>query len=297
MITAVGMHLNERIRRRRTTFRYFARRGLARLPFLPVPIRLKLGNARRLKIWWSYMPGSNIEGLPLTEYWSSDRSDLQFLWNFLRPGMTFLDVGAYHGIYSVVAAMRLRSQGHVTAFEPSARERLRLGLHLQMNRGRVSVEPYAVTSEAGSFRFFTVASGFTSMNSLIFPPTDHPVRETKVPGICLDEYLASKGITKVDLIKIDIEGGELDAFRGAGQLLEVVRPVIICEVLDWVTRPWGYPARELVEFLVRLDYQWFDFCEDGALAFHAERHEYPDVRNYLAVPREKLSRFELWRRP
>jgi FkbM family methyltransferase len=240
------------------------------------------------------MPESNIAGLALTEYWSSDRSDLQFLWNFLQPGMTFLDVGAYHGIYSVIAARRLGSQGHVTAFEPSARERRRLGLHLQMNSSHVSVEPYAVTSQAGSFRFFTVASGFTSMNSLVFPPTDNPVRETNVHGICLDEYLASKAIAKVDLIKVDIEGGELDAFRGARHMIEVVRPLIICEVLDWVTRPWGYAAREIVTFLSGLDYQWFDFCDAGTLAVHVERDEYPDVRNYLAVPREKRPQVESW---
>jgi FkbM family methyltransferase len=243
------------------------------------------------------MPGSNIEGLPLTEYWSSDRSDLQFVWNFLQPGMTFFDLGAYHGIYSIVAAKRLGSKGHVTAFEPSARERRRLGLHLQMNGCHVSVEPYAVTSQARSFRFFTVASGFTSMNSLVYPPTDNPVCETNVDGICLDQYLATNGIAKVDLIKLDIEGGELDAFRGARHMLEVIRPLIICEVLDWVTRPWGCPAREIVKSLNRFDYQWFDFCEDGTLAVHAERDEYPDVRNYLAVPREKLPQVESWRCP
>ena len=297
MITAAAMNLSERILRRRTTFRYFARKGLARLPFLPVPIRIKLANGAALDIWWSYMPGSNIEGLPLTEYWSSDRSDLQFVWTFLQPGMTFLDLGAYHGIYSVVAAKRLGSQRHVIAFEPSARERRRLGLHLQMNGCHVSVEPYAVTHQAGSFRFFTVASGFTSMNSLVFPPTDNPVCETNVDGICLDQYLAAKRIAKVDLIKLDIEGAELDAFRGARHTLEVIRPLIICEVLDWVTRPWGYPARAIVESLHRLDYQWFDFCEDGSLRVHAERDEYPDVQNYLAVPRERLSQIESWRRP
>jgi len=297
MITAAAMNLSERILRRRTTFRYFARKGLARVPFLPVPIRIKLTDGADLNLWWSYMPGSNIAGLPLTGYWSSDRSELQFVWSFLQPGMTFFDVGAYHGVYSVVAAKRLGSKGHVTAFEPSERERRRLGLHLQMNSGHVSVEPYAVTSQAGSFRFFTVASGFTSMNSLVSPPTDNPVSETNVDGICLDQYLVTSGIAKVDLIKLDIEGGELDAFRGARHTLEVIRPLIICEVLDWVTLPWGYLAREIVAFLIRRDYQWFDFREDGTLAVHAERDEYSDVRNYLAVPREKIPQIESWRRP
>jgi hypothetical protein len=63
-----------------------------------------------------------------------------------------------------------------------------------------------------------------------------------------------------------------------------------------VTLPWGYLAREIVAFLIRRDYQWFDFREDGTLAVHAERDEYSDVRNYLAVPREKIPQIESWRR-
>jgi FkbM family methyltransferase len=296
MIMAATMHLSERILRRRTTFRFFARKGLARFPFVPVPIRLKVAHGLHLVIWWSYISESNIAGLALTEYWSYDQPDLQFVWNFLQPGMTFIDVGAYHGIYSVVASKRLGPHGNVIAFEPSARERRRLGLHLQMNRSDVSVEPYAVTSQSGSFRFFTVVSGFTSMNSLVFPPTENPVRETSVPGISVDQYFATNRIANVDLMKLDIEGGELDAFRGARHMLEVVRPLIICELLDLVTRPWGYPASEIVKVLSRLDYQWFDFGENGTLTVHAERDEYLDVRNYLAVPREKLPQLEPWRR-
>jgi len=291
-----AMHLSEQILRRQTTLRFFARKGLAKLPFLPVPIRLPLAAGSALHIWWSYISESNIAGLPLTQYWSSDRSELRFLWGFLQPGMTFFDVGAHHGIYAVVAAKKLGSHGQIIAFEPAARDRRRLLLHLQMNGARVLVEPYAVTSQAGSFSFFIVESGFTSMNSLVFPPVHNPVRETTVDGISLDEYTTAKKIAKVDLMKIDIEGGELAAFRGARQMLEFVRPLIICEVLDWVTGPWGYHAAEVVKFLGRLNYQWFDFCDDGMLAEHAERDGYPEVRNYLAVPREKLFQIESWRR-
>lgn len=297
MITAISMHLNETFLRRQRTLRFFARKGLAKLPFLPVPIGLPLAEGSQLNFWWSYMPESNIAGLPLSAYWSSDRSELQFVWNFLRPGMTFLDIGAYHGIYSIVAAQKLRGEGRIIAFEPSARERRRLALHLHMNGAHVSVEPYAVASEAGIFPFFTVASGFTSMNSLVFPPIQNPVRETKVAAICLDQYLATKEIREVDLIKIDVEGAELAAFRGARRALDSVRPVIICEVLDWVTRPWGYRAGGIVELLSSVGYQWFDFCEDGTLVGHAGKNEYPEVRNYLAVPREKLSQIQAWRRP
>src|SRR5690349_15734343 len=109
MITATAKHLTERILRRQATLRFFARKGLAKLPYLPVPIRLTLAAASHLNIWWSYISETDIAGLSLTDYWSSDQAELRFLWNFLKPGMTFFDIGAYHGIYSVVAAKKFAS--------------------------------------------------------------------------------------------------------------------------------------------------------------------------------------------
>jgi len=58
-------------------------------------------------------------------------------------------------------------------------------------------------------------------------------------------------------------------------------------VLDKVTRPWGYPAREIVERLRTYDYGWSEILPDGTLLPHHPRDEYPEVRNFLAVPHEK----------
>jgi len=75
-----------------------------------------------------------------------------------------------------------------------------------------------------------------------------------------------------------------------------MRPIIICEVLDWVTRPWGYPAFEIINCLREEDYVWFDFHDDGTISPHEIRNEYPEIRNYLAIPREKLPLVSRWRR-
>jgi hypothetical protein len=91
-------------------------------------------------------------------------------------------------------------------------------------------------------------------------------------------------------MKIDTEGGEVDAFRGADRLLSRIRPLIICEVLDLVTRSWGYAAADIMSLLRTYDYEWFDVLSDGSLTPHLSRMEYPEVRNYVAVPREKQDR-------
>jgi len=74
----------------------------------------------------------------------------------------------------------------------------------------------------------------------------------------LDDLLAESGVTKVDFMKLDVEGGELSVRYGAMKLLHrESRPAILAEVPDSRTVAWGYPAREIIQFLIRMDYRWF----------------------------------------
>jgi FkbM family methyltransferase len=295
LIQRFGNFLRKPLPEKKVTARFFLRQGLTRLPYLPVRIRLTIPRQDGICFWWSYIPAVFQPDRTLLDYWGDDTGELRFLWRFLQPGMTFFDVGAYHGLYSILAMLKLRSQGRVVAFEPSARERRRLESNLRLNGlSGLAVEPFAVSAREGTQALFTVLSGFTSMNSLRPPSVQSPVKEVVVETITLDGYLKQKAIERVDLMKLDLEGGEKEAICGAGRLFSSIRPFVICEVLDWVTKPWGYPAREIVSALGDYDYKWFDFRPDGALVPHEPRDEYPEVRNYLAAPREKLQEIAAW---
>jgi hypothetical protein len=110
----------------------------------------------------------------------------------------------------------------------------------------------------------------------------------------LDQYLLNGPVHRVDVLKLDVEGGELDVFRGATKLLTETRPIVICEVLDSATRAWGYDAREIISALRRYDFAWFEFNSDGTVIPHEVRTHYPDVKNYLAVPQEKCDPGATW---
>jgi len=244
--------------------------------------------------WWSYFPASFSPERSVFEYWGEDVGELRFLWKYLQQGMTFLDIGAYHGVYSIVAAKKLGHTGRVVAFEPSSRERKRMLVNLTYNKiETVTIEPYAVAADEDEALLTVVVDGFTTMNSLRLPPIDHMTEQVTVNTISLDVYLDRKKIDRVDLLKIDTEGGELEAFRGADRLVRCYRPVIICEVLDLVTHAWGYAAAEIIGWLRAHDYEWFDILSDGSLIHHCPKKKYPEGRNYLAVPREKLGSLPL----
>ena len=277
---------------RRTTARFFATMWLAKLPYAPHRVELSTGPKESVKFWWSYFPATFNPNRSAFEYWGDDVGDIRFLWKFLRSGMTFLDIGAHHGVYSVIAAKRVGPTGRVIAFEPSPRERQRMRLHLRYNGiESVALEPYALAAGEGVASLTVIVNGFTTMNSLRTPPIDHPTEQVKSIRCPWTRTWSAQRIDNVDLIKIDTEGGELDAFRGANRLLSQTRPLVICEVLDLVTRSWGTRPRISMRLLGTYEYEWFDISADGTLRPHHRKEEYPEVKNYLAVPegRRKLT--------
>ncbi|MGA9883793.1 MAG: FkbM family methyltransferase [Candidatus Acidiferrales bacterium] len=264
------------------------RLALARVPYIPVPLRLRISLNERIDFYWSYVVPFHDANRRFFDYWGHDLSELRFLWRILKSGMTFFDIGSFHGIYALVAARRLGRQGRVVAFEPSPVQRRRLKLHLRMNGFRsVRVESCAVGVDNATSEFFAIVDGDMTRGGLRPPASPDTVRSLPVEVVSLDQYVLENSMHGVDVIKLDVEGAELDVFRGATRVLTKMRPTILCEILDLATRAWGYEAREIIDMLERYDFAWFEFGPDGTLMPHQIQARYSEVRNYLAVPRER----------
>jgi FkbM family methyltransferase len=273
-----------------STAEFLVRKGLSRLPFVPVPVNFAITQTESVRLWWSYFVCFYDRDRAFFDYWGQDIGDLRFLWKLLNAGDTFLDIGAYHGMYSVLAAKRVTNRGRVIAFEPSPRERRKIQLHLRLNGIRgAKVESFAMGGSPSEATFFQVVSGDPTRNGLKPPATDDAVSKITVKTTSLDRYVEEAEIRRIDAIKLDVEGGELDVLRGAEKTFHRLRPVLICEVLDETTKVWGYRAREIVSLVEDAGYRWFECRVDGSLIPHEILEEYPDVKNYVAIPREKLS--------
>ena len=259
------------------------------IPFCPVPVRLQCSTAGRVDFWWSrFITDFDISPNGMI-YRGSENGDLEFMKRYLKAGMNYMDIGAFHGLYAVVAGRQVGSDGQIVLFEPSAAACRRARLNLLLNGIKARVENVAVSDICGMVQYHQVLSGFKTMGALRRPPTTDPVRIKHVRSIRLDDYCREHACNRIDLLKIDAEGAELSVLAGARDVLETRRPLIICEVLDWVTQSWGYAAREIVTQLLGIDYQWFDIDGRGLISEHAIKSAYPDIRNYLAVPAERSS--------
>ena len=213
-----------------------------------------------------------------------------FVERFVQPGMTVLDIGAYHGLYTLIASRRTGDHGRVIAFEPSLPQMRRLKSHLKMNRCKnVCTESMALGDRTGESEFFFAKGGLAGYSSLRPPKAMASTQRISVPITTLDAYLERNLIGCVDFIKADVEGAELDLFRGATRLLRGTRrPVILCELQDVRTEAWGHKASDVAEFLSNFGFKWYQPTGMGKLERLRDITHGLDG-NYVAVPDERIA--------
>jgi FkbM family methyltransferase len=217
-----------------------------------------------------------------------EEAEWHFVDRFLKKGMTILDVGAHHGFYTILCSKKVGGRGRVVAFEPSPGEQRKLSFHLKLNRCKnVKIEPYALAGQNGKATLFVAKGRYTAFNSLRPPALSVPTQEVEVSTIRLDDYLRILRLEKVDLIKIDTEGAELEILQGAEYLLSTESsPVMMIEVSDERTRPWGYSSAAIYDFLAQRGYTWFSVTDDGYLRLYEKG---TDLHNFVAIPKWKLN--------
>jgi len=224
-----------------------------------------------------------------------ENAECAFVERFLRPGMIVLDIGAHHGFYTLLGSKKVGSTGRVLAFEPSPRERKRLRRHIWFNQCKnVTVWECALGRAEGNADLFVVDGAETGFNSLRPPNASQPTKTLSVRVATLDDCLSREGIERVDFVKMDVEGAEIEVLNGATRLLDRhPRPALMCEVQDIRTTPWGYPAKAIVDFLRQRGFQWFSLSDDDELIPVASVETEFDG-NYIAIPEERI--FEVCRR-
>jgi FkbM family methyltransferase len=264
---------------RRAQYISLAYRARRVFPEMPIPLRLPFG-----ALWLAEKSALDDDLI----HEGFEEAEIAFIETLLKPGMTAIDAGAHHGLYTLLASKRVGRRGRVIAFEPSPRERKRLQRHLWLNRCKnVNVQSCALGDERREADLFLAEGREDWCNSLRAPQINAPTVAVRVEVERVDDVLEKLGVTRVDFIKLDIEGAELSFLQGARTTLALSRPVILAEVQDVRTRPWGYAAREVIDFLARADYCWFALTANRNLqpiSTHLKTYD----ANLVALPAERI---------
>jgi len=184
----------------------------APLAFVPDGARMRvLQGTLRGKTW---IAGSHSHGCWLGSY---EYGKQQLFAALMKPGMVVYDIGASAGFYTLLASQLAGPSGFVVAFEPQPRHLRYLRAHLRLNQvENATVLDLAVADAPGRARFSTGARGTLSDEG------DLEVRKTS-----LDALVESRAVPPPDLLKLDVEGGELTAIRGAHAVLTRFKPIIL----------------------------------------------------------------------
>ena len=205
---------------------------------------------------------------------------------FLRPGDTFIDVGANVGFYTLAAARAVGPHGHVHAFEPCSKTFERLSENVKLNRFRnVSCHRVALSHENAQAKLSLADDGFDAWNSLGTPYMGEITGSETVATMTLDRFAREHRLTGPNCaLKIDVEGWENRVLLGAEEFLSPDDAPLLCiEFTEEAAALAGTSCSELYRALERLGYEVFTVSPraDEVRPFPLPEH-FPNV-NLLAA--------------
>jgi FkbM family methyltransferase len=197
----------------------------------------------------------------------------------LHHGATFLDVGANLGYFSAIAADLVGPSGRVIAVEPAPPFAERIRRLQQLNPAYdIQLMSVAAGDERDRRHLFLNCGDNVGAHSLIRDAVPVPSDPIMVDVARLDEHLTGR----VDLIKIDVEGFEVNALRGlSGCLDDIGNPPIIFEWNPYQHAAIGVTTDDMRDVLATIGYESRDLLTDRPI----DIGEVPGLRDILLRPR------------
>ena len=218
----------------------------------------------------------------------------------LPEGGVFVDVGANAGVFSMLASRWVGPRGRVFSFEPNAREFARLDDHVALNAlGNVTTIRKVVADRSAWFDLrvaqFPHAGHNTTADRFAYDGVAAE-RTERVEGITLDQFIADAGVSRLDLVKVDVEGGERAVLDGAVQVMAAYRPAWIMEVSRPALANQRTSAGDLLRRLSAASYRPLN-----RVSLVESSHDTPPAEdpsdNLIAVPAERTERDALRHNP
>jgi FkbM family methyltransferase len=148
----------------------------------------------------------------------------------LAEGGVLYDVGANIGFMTLVGARLVGSTGRVVSLDPEPENVAAIEANVAVNTiDTVTVIAAAAAGETGPVEVIGVRDMLWTRLAEV---GEHPMERERmtVPGVRLDDLVYEQGIDPPDVIKLDVEGGELQVLAGMSRLLRERRPTIIAEM-------------------------------------------------------------------
>ncbi|MDR3186890.1 MAG: FkbM family methyltransferase [Holosporaceae bacterium] len=189
----------------------------------------------------------------------------------LRKGGVFIDVGANMGYFSLLASRVVGKEGKIFALEPSSRDFGRLQDNIKINNLQKVILPLrlAISGKVGPVKLSVACEERSALNTVANEFSFKGVEKIDVEEVdstTIDRFVQKKRVSRVDVLKLDIEGSEVGALRGALSTIERYRPAIMLGINAEALKSCGSSVGELQKILKNLRYKIYKIVEDPTFA-------------------------------
>ena len=201
----------------------------------------------------------------LLERFAFEGPEQAFFWLYLRPGDTFFDCGCHAGLFSCIAAKRMKNKGAIVGFDPNP-ECIDI---YQSNLKRLGCENFSAISaglsdiETDHARLRLGKVSMSAFSSFIEQPQLHSELgddSIAVKQTTLDSVVSALKVDRVDLAKLDVEGWEINVLKGANQSISQQKfPVWMIEFTEKNARAAGRSTEELADLVGSYGYRLCQF--------------------------------------
>ena len=190
------------------------------------------------------------------------------LFNKINEGDVVLDIGANMGDLSFNFCQIVGEGGHVYSFEPDGSNFSRLKKNWELNEfNNVTLIQKGIGDNPGSFLMEANEHepGNDGSKRIISKAGDKLTSEKSVEIIQLDQWLEDENPTKINLVKMDIEGYEFSALKSAAHTLEKHAPILYLELHDVKLKEHGSSAKDLCALIESYGYKIYDADSNSPL--------------------------------
>ena len=184
----------------------------------------------------------------------------KFFLHEMKNHQVFFDIGAHIGFYSLMANKLMKPDSRIFSFEASANTYRFLAKNTS-EKNKIEIVHAAVCNQNGNIDFTELPQRYAEDNSIHIQRTDLP--KVKVSSLRLDDFCSQKNVFP-DLIKLDVEGAELEALQGMKSILTQHSPVLVMEC--WSNNSEKMKThQQALQLLLDFGYKQFVIDDDGKL--------------------------------
>jgi FkbM family methyltransferase len=208
----------------------------------------------------------------------------------VRPDDVFLDLGANIGYFSLLIASN-SSSVRIISFEPVKDLFQDMNDNISLNNIRNISTINATVGEMNVEKELFVSASDNSGMSSFHQPENYSGKKERVKVVAIDDWFKTSGLSKIDIIKLDIEGSELAALKGMKEVLQKQRPVLIVEVNPETLSMFNLKTSDIYDYLKQLNFKGFLILKNGLLE-HLSQPDITETANVLFIHSEKVNDYK-----